>query len=212
MTFASRSKVSKDKRQRLPPQLKMADGPLDGLLNLEENYYQEGYALGEADGTHAGLVEGKLFGVEKGFEKAMNMGRLSGKAEVWRRRFTATTASPSRPAPMSSSSNQEISPEQMRTGPALDAWTALSVNGLPPLAANTRLGKHIENLLSTTNSTSLSNTNSDEAVAEFDERLAKAIAKAKVISNVIGEPLHGEDVVNQGHRSIEESGSLSARH
>ena len=184
----------------------MADGPLDDLLNLEENYYQEGYALGEADGTHAGLVEGKLFGVEKGFEKAMNMGRLSGKAEVWQRRFRATTTSPSRPAPMSSSSKQEISPEQMRTGPAL------SVNGLPPLAANTRLGKHIENLLSTTNSTSLSNTNSDEAVAEFDERLAKAIAKAKVISNIIGEPLHGEDVVNQGHRSIEESGSLSARH
>ena len=187
----------------------MADGPLDGLLNLEENYYQEGYALGEADGTHAGLVEGKLFGVEKGFEKAMNMGRLSGKAEVWRRRFTATTASPSHPAPMSSSSKQEISTEQMRTGPALNA---LSVNGLAPLAANARLGKHIENLLSTTNSTSLSSTNSDEAVAEFDERLAKAIAKAKVISNIIGEPLHGGDVVNQGHRSIEESGSLSARH
>jgi hypothetical protein len=190
----------------------MADDPLDDLLNLEENYYQEGYRLGEADGTHAGLVEGKLFGVEKGFERAMDMGRLSGKAEVWRRRFTATTASSSHPTPMSSSSKPEISTEQIPTWPALDAWTSLSVNGLPPLAANARLGKHIDNLLSTTDSASLSSANSDDAVAEFDEHLAKATAKAKVISNIIGEPLHGGDVVNQGHRSIEESGSLSARH
>jgi hypothetical protein len=187
----------------------MADDPLDDLLNLEENYYQEGYRLGEADGTHAGLVEGKLFGVEKGFEKAMDMGRLSGKAEVWRRRFTVMTAPLPHPAPMSSSSKPEISTEQMQTEHALDA---LSVNGLPPLAANARLGKHIDNLLSATDSASLSTANSDEAVAEFDERLAKAIAKAKVISNIIGEALHGGDVVTQGHRSIEESGSLSARH
>jgi hypothetical protein len=184
----------------------MADGPLDDLLNLEENYYQEGYRLGETDGIHAGLVEGKLFGVEKGFEKAMSLGRLSGKAEVWRRRCTATTATSSHPAPMSNL------PQQMQTGPAVDAWTALSVGGLPPLAANARLEKHIDTLLSTTDSTSLSSANSDEAVAEFDERLAKAIAKSKVISNVIGEPLHGKDVVNQGHRTIEDSGSLSARH
>jgi Essential protein Yae1, N terminal len=195
-----------------PPLLKMADDSLDDLLNLEENYYQEGYRLGEADGTHAGLVEGKLFGVEKGFEKAMDMGRLSGKAEVWRRRFTVMTAPLPHPAPMSSSSKSEISTEQMQTEHALDAWTALSVNGLPPLAANARLGKHIDSLLSATDSASLSTANSDEAVAEFDERLAKAKAKAKVISNIIGEALHGGDVVTQGHRSIEESGSLSARH
>jgi hypothetical protein len=89
---------------------------------------------------------------------------------------------------------------------------AMSVQDLPPLSANARLRKHIENLSAATDSNSLSSTNSDEAVAEFDERLTKAMAKAKVITNIIAEPLQMEDAVNQSHRSIEESGSLSIRH
>jgi hypothetical protein len=172
----------------------MGDNSVDDLLNLEDNYYQEGYDLGEADGAHAGLVEGKLFGVEKGFEKAMSMGRLSGRADVWLRR-----SQPSKP------SSFEVS------SPAT-SMQAMSVQDLPPLSANARLRKHIENLSAATDSNSLSSTNSDEAVAEFDERLTKAMAKAKVITNIIAEPLQMEDAVNQSHRSIEESGSLSIRH
>ena len=191
---------------------KMAEESLDDLLNLEESYYQEGYDLGEADGAHAGLVEGKLFGVEKGFEKAMSMGRLSGRADVWGLRLQSSRASPSQLTELRSSSNQEISVRHEQVGPPLETSAAMAVKGLPPLSTNARLGKHVEDLLAITESGSLSSKNSDEAVADFDGRLTKAKAKAKVITNIIAEPLQVEDAVSQGHRSIEESGSLSARH
>ena len=190
----------------------MSDDPLDDLLNLEENYYREGYDLGQADGAHAGLVEGKLFGVEKGFEKAMSIGRLSGRADVWLRRVRPSKTSSVQAAHVSGPSNPGIFNQQAQPGPSTDLAKAMSVQDLPPLPANARLGKHIENLLATTDSAYFSSTNSDEAVAEFDERLAKAMAKAKVITNIIAEPLHVEDDVSKGYRSIEESGSLSARH
>ena len=189
----------------------MGDDALDDLLNLEENYYQEGYDLGEADGTHAGLVEGKLFGVEKGFEKAMSMGRLSGRADVWLRRSRPSRAPTLQAAEVSTRPNPDTSIQQAQAGPSTDLITALSAQNLPPLFANTRLGRHIESLLATTESTSFLSTNSDEAVAQFDERLTKAMAKAKVITNIIAEPSQIEDAVKQDHRSIEESGSLSAR-
>ena len=199
----------------------MSGDSFDDLLNLEDNYYQEGYALGEADGTHAGLVEGKLFGVEKGFEKAMSMGRLSGRAEVWRWRgrgrrsqpSSTTSSSPSsQPSQTVSLPSGKISPRPTQVTSPSGARAATPIGDLPPLSANARLERHIESLSAITDSASMSGKNSDDAVADFDERLAKAIAKAKVISNIVAEPLHVEEVpVHHGHRSIEESGSLPAR-
>lgn len=182
---------------------------LDDLLNLEDNYYQEGYDLGQADGAHAGLVEGKLFGLEKGFEKVMSMGRLSGQGDVWRQRFQPSNLPSSEPLQVTDLIEQDV---PVSRGGAPDGRVIVSARNLPPLAGNSRLGKHIDSLMAMTDAASLSSINSDEAVAEFDERLAKAMAKAKVISNIIAEPLHFEDAPNKGHRSIEESGSLSARH
>jgi hypothetical protein len=190
----------------------MAGDSLDDLLNLEEDYYQEGYHLGEADGAHAGLVEGKLFGVEKGFQKAMSMGRLSGRAQVWRRRFQPSKIPSSQPAQIPSQPNENTSVPQGPVGSASHSQAVKSAGDLPPLAVNARLGKHIEYISANTNSASFSSKNSDEAVADFDERLAKAMAKAKVITNIIAEPLQVEDAANHGHRSIEDSGSLAARH
>jgi hypothetical protein len=189
----------------------MNEDTFESLLNLEDHYYQEGYDLGEADGAYAGLVEGKLFGVEKGFEKAMSMGRLSGRADVWRRRFRSSTVS-SQPVQIPSPLAQNISSHQALIGPASNTSEVTCASNLPLLSTNARLGKHIENLSAITDSTSLSNRNTDEAVADFDERVAKAMAKAKVIANIIAEPLHFEDASNHSHRSIEESGSLHARH
>ena len=189
----------------------MVDDALDGLLNLEENYYQEGYDLGEADGTHAGLVEGKLFGVEKGFEKAMSMGWLAGRADVWLRRSRQSEALSLQAAEVSSPLSVEKPTQQAQPGPSTDLVKAISAQDLPLLSTNARLGKRIENLLAATDSASFSSTNSDESVAEFDERLTKAMAKAKVITNIIAEPLQIENIVNRDHRSIEESGSLPAR-
>lgn len=55
----------------------------DSLFSLEETFYKEGYELGLADGKRAGLIEGRLTGLERGFEKFAQMGRLHGKCAVW---------------------------------------------------------------------------------------------------------------------------------
>ena len=55
----------------------------DSLISLEETFYKEGYELGLADGKRAGLIEGRLTGLERGFEKFAQMGRLHGKCVVW---------------------------------------------------------------------------------------------------------------------------------
>ncbi|MCJ1344077.1 hypothetical protein MMC31_002279 [Peltigera leucophlebia] len=57
--------------------------PFDSLFSLEETFYKEGYELGLADGKRAGLIEGRLTGLERGFEKFAQMGRLHGKCVVW---------------------------------------------------------------------------------------------------------------------------------
>lgn len=62
-------------------------------LNLEDEFFQEGYALGVADGQKSGRIEGRIFGLEKGFSKAIEMGKLNGKACVWESRMTPTKQS-----------------------------------------------------------------------------------------------------------------------
>ena len=162
----------------------------DDLLSLEDKFYQEGYDAGLADGEHAGLVEGKVFGIEKGYEKALELGRLHGRALVWQMRQAQTTDKPE-------STDRE---EPM-----------LATLGHSKLPKNTRLTKHIEGLLALTDDKDLVMDNSDEAVTEFDESLAKAQAKAKVIAAIVGEPLK-LDVSSAAGSGIEESLGLNARH
>lgn len=61
--------------------------PFDSLFHLEETFYKEGYEFGLADGKRAGLIEGRLTGLERGFEKFAQMGRLHGKCVIWARRL-----------------------------------------------------------------------------------------------------------------------------
>lgn len=61
--------------------------PFDSLFSLEETFYREGYELGLADGKRAGLIEGRLTGLERGFEKFAQMGRLHGKCVIWAARM-----------------------------------------------------------------------------------------------------------------------------
>lgn len=186
----------------------MDEDAFDNLLGLEDGFYQEGYGLGLADGAHAGLVEGKLFGIEQGFQKALEMGRLSGRAQIWSQRL-------SEPGPDSS---MEADSDQGST--TTNQQGQISVTRLSPLSKNTRLGRHVEALMTNTNTSTLSRNNSDEAVAEFDERLTRANAKAKVIANVVAEHLDVNEHMSVGKpknasqatRSIEEASNLSARH
>lgn len=63
------------------------------VLNLEDRYYKEGYDLGVADGSKSGRIEGRLFGLQKGFEKFLEMGKLNGRAAVWEARLPSSSTS-----------------------------------------------------------------------------------------------------------------------
>src|SRR4051812_19439144 len=66
--------------------LGMPVNPFDEVLGLEEQFYDDGYQQGLADGVKAGQIEGRTFGLEKGFEKYAESGRLHGKALIWANR------------------------------------------------------------------------------------------------------------------------------
>lgn len=131
----------------------VTDDPFDELLNLEEQYYNEGHALGVADGQQAGRIEGRTFGLEKGFEKYVAMGMLAGQCAVWQGRSDARSAD----------------------------------SCLPRLDPNGRLGKQLHLLSALVDIDTLSHDNTEDAVAEFDDRLKAARGKAKVITNMVGE-------------------------
>ncbi|KAK5096516.1 hypothetical protein LTR70_001690 [Exophiala xenobiotica] len=164
----------------------------DELLGLEDNFYKEGYEAGLADGEYAGLVEGKTFGVEKGYEKALELGKLHGRGMVWQMR-------------------SQREPDGSATRSQTDGGAIVAQLRESRLPKNARLVKHVEALLSSTDEKSIATDNSDEAVTDFDERIAKAQAKAKVIAAIAGEPLAVE-VSTGANTGIEESKGLNARH
>ncbi|RMZ03371.1 hypothetical protein D0862_05676 [Hortaea werneckii] len=135
--------------------------PFDSLLNLEDQYFTEGYSLGVSDGTRAGRIEGRIFGLEKGYEKALEMGRLGGKAHIWQTRLQSPT--------------DQQNQDQSQTA------------RIKPLRGSERLRKHVERLVELTEPESLETKNEEEAVNEFDERLAGAKAKTTLISKIVGE-------------------------
>lgn len=192
----------------------------DSLLNLEETFYNEGHAAGVVDGEQAGLVEGRIFGLEKGFEKYMRMGRLHGKAVVWAGRLPSRPHNQTRPRP-SNNDRMHFTKTQSQTGvPAGDGETpapavaTLEEEGQPPSAATTasardllpmlsdnpRLEKHIRTLYALVEASSLSTANTEEAVADFDDRLKRAEGKAKIIEKLIGEFGDGEAIIRDGEK------------
>lgn len=142
--------------------------PFDTLLSLEDQYYNEGYTLGVADGSRAGRIEGRVFGLEKGFEKFAAMGALAGRCAVWEAR-----------SPSSSSSSSSL--------PSLSSHLQNETNKLKPLPQNARLAKHLQTLYALSEGESLSTENNEDSVSDFDDRLKRAEGKVKVIEKIIGE-------------------------
>lgn len=164
----------------------MSEDPFQELLGLEDEFYKEGYDAGVADSAYAGMIEGKVFGIEKGYEKAMELAKLHGRALVWQARL------------LNRSTGDSSSSSSLGALPSLES-----------LPSNSRLQKNIENLLTITSRDKLLTDNSDEAVTEFDDKVARAKAKAKIIANVVGEPLNPNNSANGG---IEDATGLNARH
>ena len=144
-----------------------SEDPFDVVLNLEDQYYQEGFQAGVEDGSRAGLIEGRIFGLEKGFEKFFNMGKLSGRVCVWSARIQKGKDS---------------------SGQSLEAGDdGNNVGGVRSLRYNERLDKHVQTLCALSELESLSTQNTEDAVNEFDDRLKRATAKVKVIESIVGE-------------------------
>ena len=199
----------------------MDEDPFDSVLGLEDKFYDQGYKLGEADGKRAGHVEGRLFGLEKGFEKFVEMGCLHGRSMVWASRLPPTPKQDSRVAPVKGGQDvEEVVPMQE------DMVTAKPL--LPHLPSNLRLEKHLRIFHALVELDSLSTQNSEEDVAEFEDRLKRALGKVKIIEKLIGEesdigPTSSvEDKTrdidtlgstkNSGESSIEDISALHARH
>lgn len=142
----------------------MALDPFDDVLNLEDQFYQEGYQQGAADGGQAGKIEGRGLGLEKGYEKFLEAGRLYGRSLVWGTRLSQANKS-----------------EDGRAGAALERQE------LPPLPANPRLRKNIVTLHALVEPETLSTENTDEAVNDFDDRVKRAQGKARIIEKTTGE-------------------------
>nr|POE94356.1 oral cancer-overexpressed protein 1 like [Quercus suber] len=128
------------------------------ILSLEEEFHSEGYSLGLADGARAGRIEGRQFGLEKGLIKALEMGKLRGRATVWSGRLS------------------HYSP---------DPTTAASQ--IPSLNGSERMRKHVERLVELTDPASLETKNTEEAVQEFEERLGGAKAKLVLLRKMMDE-------------------------
>lgn len=144
--------------------------PFDSILTLEDDLYTTAYAQGTADGSRAGRIEGRIFGLEKGFEKFAALGQLHGRAVVWGARLPPTPHPPK---------NSDLSVEHESE--------AAAGHVLKGLRGNERLKKHIEMLHGLTEPLTFSTLNTEEAVADFDDRLKRAGAKAKIIERIVGE-------------------------
>jgi hypothetical protein len=166
----------------------------DEVLGLEEQFYHDGFRQGLADGVKAGQIEGRTFGLEKGFEKYVESGRLYGKSLVWANR-------------MPGFQNSFANKDRQRAGLAFNMASNSKDEEkildpvLPSLPNNQRLSKHLKVMHALSESESLSTENTEEAVSDFDDRLKRAEGKTKIIERMVGE---GREEVDGGQTNIGE--------
>jgi hypothetical protein len=152
------------------------DDPFDSLLTLEDTLYTTAYSAGATDGARAGRVEGRIFGLEKGFEKFAALGELHGRSVVWGARAL-------QPQPQAAPVKEAVfAKEEAKTQASGQIQKTL-----PKLPENARLLNNVTLLHSLTDPETFSTENTEEAVADFDDRFKRAGAKAKVIERIVGE-------------------------
>ena len=162
----------------------LEDDPFDSIIHFEDTIYSDAYALGERDGAVNGSTEGRLFGLEKGFDKFSEIGRLHGRALVLLARLSSKDSSPSVAKDFQSHHSQNAT----STASGATDGAAPEVE-IIPLRAHERLVKHIRALVALTDPATLSTANTDEAVNVFDDRLLRAVARAQIIERITSENL-----------------------
>ncbi|KAK7512181.1 hypothetical protein IWZ03DRAFT_401548 [Phyllosticta citriasiana] len=155
------------------------DDPFIHPQNLESIYYNEGFSLGRTDGTRAGRIEGRVFGLEKGFDKFFAMGRLGGRAGVWGARLVDDDDDDAR-----------RNRRERREGEDKNEGKGVRLPALPP---HPRLRTQIHALHALAEAASLETRNTEDGVADFDDRYRRARAKVKVVEGLVGERGGGEE-------------------
>lgn len=147
------------------------------------SFYQEGYILGLADGEQAGRTEGRVFGLEKGFEKFLELGRLQGRCSVWKARISYSVVPPTTGEDTGPVKNVQITSPRVQK--QVESLAILLTN--PPFK------------------------NDEESVEEVEETLKRGRNKAKVLSNMLGEK-EGINVTKSravDQESIEDAGMVA---
>ncbi|KAJ0164196.1 hypothetical protein CTA2_1550 [Colletotrichum tanaceti] len=161
----------------------MSLDPFDDVLTLEDQFFAEGYRQGTEDGIQAGKIEGRSFGLAKGYEKFLESGRIHGRAVVWANRLSlpqkGSSSSTSSPSASSAAARPSDSSSQQQQQPRPCS--------LPPLPPNARLEKNVTAAFALVEPDTLARENSDEAVNDFDDRLKRAQGKVKIIERMTGE-------------------------
>lgn len=62
----------------------MSDLNLDGALDLEQELYSKGYKEGEDAATNEQYLEGKIYGLQTGFQRFLIVGYFDGLLHEWR--------------------------------------------------------------------------------------------------------------------------------
>jgi hypothetical protein len=163
------------------------DDPFDSLLTLEDTLYTTAYSLGVSAGSRSGRIEGRLFGLEQGFEKFATLGELHGRSVVWGSRIpitSPTTSTTTKP----STSNSELSVSKETSDANANAQEDIHADTFPGFKSpSSRLTSNIHLLHALTDPSTFSTENTEEAVADYDDRVRRAGAKAKVIERIVGE-------------------------
>lgn len=60
----------------------------DDVLNIEEQYYEEGYEEGQRQSTFQQYREGKEFGYQTGFQRFLIVGYIKGLCQYWQENIT----------------------------------------------------------------------------------------------------------------------------
>ena len=193
----------------------MEENPFDMVHNLEEQYYNEGYALGVADGTRAGHLEGRFFGFEKGLEKFVELGKLRGRSIIWSNRVSSliqASKNTTQDLPLPNSQNREREPVSKAKN-ATEEGRPMDLI-LSAFSPNLRIERHLQNLHALSEPESLDTHNSEDAVSEFDDRLKRARAKTRIIEKLVGEEVTSTGRLPQDIEAavnIEDAGILGAR-
>lgn len=177
--------------------MSLRDDLFDEVLELEEQFFEEGYELGFADGEDAGRLEGRLFGLEKGFEKHLAMGEMHGRAILWANRSLSGKREKAQIFQESSIQGNA----QLHGQESFKPSTSLVQPDIETLPEHSRLYGHVQTLLSLTEPSSFCTKNDDDSVSSFDDRLKRAEGKVKVIERIIGQENLGNAATDFAQKS-----------